>query len=114
MSFKHRNGETPDHVDSSQSNAEHLGMGVFSDSTKKKAPVDTVAIKGRIANDQSTMKDINDRAIKSTGRNNFDSGNERREALSKLSNGYQLAKDRVKANTDTLDQARAKKIPAKP
>lgn len=88
MGYKYRQGSTPDHVDSGGSNAKYAHVGLPTDSTRKVAPVDTTQLKNRIINTE----------LKFTG------GQDRPGTASTMKG--------LEAKQDTLNLARAGKIPA--
>lgn len=108
MSYKYRNDGTPDFVDSSESDdsSKDHALGIASDSTgKKKAPVDTVALKGRMDRDNASARfngnQLDSDLAKRTSGGNADFDSHYKKFTSSVNS--------AKARSDTLDQARQTK-----
>lgn len=141
MGYKYRNGSTPDHVDSSNSNADsHPGMGIANDTTTRN-PDDSVKKSFRQAQasgDTSKVRRMQDKvrvpptdtvALKNRMNKDIQTMNynelsgsaaiksnepNKFEKSQKLFQKADAAWGPYANKRDTLDQARKGKIPAKP
>lgn len=107
MGYKYQKGSTPDHVNSEDSvddPTKHI-VPIGSDSTKKIAPVDTVALKKNITSDNKKADYYTTLEV-TTPRSDS-----RHDVYDSKVNA---AEQSSKARSDTLSQARKGKIPAKP
>lgn len=116
MSYNYRQGGTPDHVDSSQSNAKypHVGVPIAASDTTPKAPVDTVRLKKDISKDLEASNTLSNAGTSpSTLNSMLGSVNSGKDSpSSQIERASDALLDRGFARKDTLQKARQGKIPA--
>lgn len=104
MGYKYRNDDTPDHVDDISTSTAIDQHGLGDDPKKPGVPVDTVMLKKNIVKDEKTRDNNTIQVSDPYGNDDNSITNSKAKAAIKS----------IQARNDTLTQARAGKIPAKP